>query len=105
MSNLGSRSDGLIYHGISFLMCKELSLFSLRPASETDGGSAWGWRGTQGQGSNSKERRSTEECVSVQIRSPAGLPEINDVGLTHCFILSMALFFEFCFLTLWKHST
>lgn len=105
MSNLGSRSDGLIYHGITFLMCKELSLFNLRPASETDGGSTWGWTGTQGQGSDSKERRSTEEWVSVQICCPVGLPEINDVGLTHYFILSMALFFEFCFLTLWKHST
>lgn len=89
-------------------MCKELSLFKLRPASETAAGegSAWGWRGGQGQRSDSRGRRSMEEWYLFKcVRSPVGLPEINDLGLTQYFILSMALFFEFCFLTLWKHST
>lgn len=74
-------------------MCKELSLFHLRPASEAGGGGEWGWRGSQGEGSDSKERRSIEECVSVQVCSPVGLPEISDLGVTHYFLLSMAPLF------------
>ena len=54
-------------------------------------------------GQTPKERMSLEKCVSVQIYSPFGLPEINDFRVTHYFILTMLLFSEFYFLTLWKH--
>lgn len=97
-------------------MCKELNLLSQRPVllpcwsvlpwplvRMTWG--PWGWRGSHGQGSDSEERMSIEKCGSVQVYWPVGLPEINDLRVTHYFILSIALFSEFYFLTLWKHST
>lgn len=84
-------------------MCKEPGLF-ISDLLEADLGRNVEVRGTQGQGSDSLERRSIEECVSVQVCGPAGLSEITDCGVTHYFILSMALIFQFYFLALWKHK-
>lgn len=58
-------------------MCKELGLF-ISDLLEADLGRNVEVRGTQGQGSDSLERRSIEECVSVQVCGPADLSEITD---------------------------
>lgn len=51
--------------------------------------------GSRGQGSDSEERMSIGECVSVQVCGPVGLPDIHDCGVTHYFILLWLSFFSF----------